>query len=84
MKKSKRLQGSDIILNLKKIQIGPRDTYSSSTCGGGTFFCFGNTKYGWVEDPDLTGTIRVLKAEKKKGYYLFKIRFKKEKEDEYE
>ena len=84
MKKYKYLQGNDIILNLKKIRIGPIDAHSSSTCGGGAFFCFDNTKHGRVEDPDLTGTIRVLKAEKKKGYYLFKIRFKKEKEDEYE
>lgn len=82
MKKPKYLQGNDIILNLKEIQIYHRDNYSSSTCGSSAFFRFDNTKYGCVEDPDLAGVIRVLKSRKEKGYYLFKIRFKKEKEDD--
>jgi len=77
MKKHKYLHGSDILLNLKKIEIGSRDGYSSSTCTGPAAFYFDDTKHGCVEDPDLAGTIQVLKAEKKKGHYYLKVRFKK-------
>jgi hypothetical protein len=81
MKKCK-LKGNDIILNLKKVYIGPISEYGVSSCSGSAIFCFANTKHGCVETPDMKGLIRVLKAEKKKGYYFFKIKFKKEKEDD--
>lgn len=79
MKKHKYLKGSDIILNLKEIKIDARDSNSSSTCAGSVAFYFNDTKHGCVEDPDLTGEIQVLKAEKKKGHYLLKIKFIREK-----
>ncbi len=81
MKKYRYLKGSNIILNLKRININARDSRSSSTCGGNVFFCFDDTKHGYVEDPDLSGTIRVLSTEKKKGCYILKVKFKKEKDD---
>ena len=81
MKKYKYLHGSDSLLNLKKIEIGSRDAYSSLTCTGSATFYFDDTKHGCVEDPDLTGTIRVLKVEKKKGHYLLKIKFIRKRQD---
>jgi len=32
------LKGEDILLNLREINIGPIDSYSSSTCAGAAFF----------------------------------------------
>lgn len=78
MKKTEFLKGSDIILNLKKIQIYSADGYSSSTCSCPAFFYFENTKHGLVEDPDMAGEIQVLKTEKRKGCYILKVKFKKD------
>ncbi len=75
------LKGEDILLNLREISIGSRDSYSSSSCAGSASFYFENeTKHGYMEDPDLSGTIKVLDMQKKKGHYLLKIKFKREKE----
>lgn len=82
MKKCRDLKGSDILLNLKRIDIHNINAYSSSTCSGPTEFYFEcETKHGYIEDPDLTGTIKVLDVLKKKGYYILKVKFKKEKHD---
>lgn len=76
----KDLKGTDIILNLKKIVMSYRDSRSSSTCGGPVYFVFdSHGKYGYMEDPDMTGEIKVLSVKKEKGCYLLKIKFKKEK-----
>lgn len=80
----KNLKGSDIILNLKRIDIINIDTFSSSHCGGRVYFdveC--ETKYGYCEDPDFTGKIKVLSVhkDKQKGVYHLKIKFIKEKSD---
>lgn len=72
------LEREDILLNLREINIGPIDSYSSSTCAGSAFFYFENeTKHGYIEDPDLTGTIKVLDVQKKGGCYLLKIKLKR-------
>lgn len=78
--KYKYLEGKDIILNLKKIEIYTMNAYSSSSCTGPASFYFDDTKYGCVDDPDMAGTIKVLDTQKKKGYYFLKVRFKKEKD----
>ncbi len=76
----KDLKGKDIILNLKKIVISQCDSRSSSTCGGPVYFVFEcNDKAGYMEDPDMTGEIKVLSVKKEKGCYLLKIQFKKDK-----
>ena len=75
----KDLKGKDIILNLKKIVISQCDLRSSSTCGGPAYFtfeCDGNA--GYMEDPDMTGEIKVLSVKKEKGCYLLKVKFKKD------
>ncbi len=75
------LKGEDILLNLREISIGSRDSYSSSSCAGSASFYFENeTKHGYMEDPDITGTIKVLDVQKKRGCYLLRVRFKREKE----
>ena len=75
------LKGEDILLNLREINIGSMDSYSSSSCAGSAFFYFEcETKHGYMEDPDITGTIKVLDVQKKKGHYLLKVKFKREKE----
>jgi hypothetical protein len=78
----KELKGSDIILNLKEIDIGTIDTFASSHCGGRAYFeieC--ETEQGYCEDPDFTGKIKILsiQKDKQKGVYTAKIRFIKEK-----
>lgn len=79
-KTQKKLKSKDIILNLKGIVIGQRDSHSSSTCGGPVHFDFEcNTKAGYMEDPDMTGEIKVLSVKKEKGCYLLRIKFKKDK-----
>ncbi len=79
-KTQKSLKGKDIILNLKRIVIAQRDSHSSSTCGGPVHFDFEcNTKAGYMEDPDMTGEIKVLSVKKEKGCYLLKVKFKKDK-----
>lgn len=76
------LKGNDILFNLKEIDIDGRDSRSSLSCAGYTAFYFENeTKHGYMEDPDLTGTIKVLDVQKKKGHYLLKIKLKRETED---
>jgi len=77
MKGDKYLGGSDIFLNLKEICIHNINSYSSSSCSGGASIYFGNTRHGRVEDPDLTGEIKVLTTRKEKGCYVLKVRFKK-------
>ena len=75
---SKDLKGSDIILNLKKIEVYGCDSRSSSTCCGSTGFYFEcGTKAGYMEDPEMTGEMKVLSVKKEKGCYLLKVRFKK-------
>lgn len=75
----KNLKGKDIILNLKRIVISQCDSRSSSTCGGPVYFDFEcNGKAGYMEDPDMTGEIKVLSVKKEKGCYLLKVKFKKD------
>lgn len=77
----KDLKGKDIILNLKKIVISHCDSRSSSTCGGPAYFEFEcDTKAGYVEDPDMTGEIKVLSVKKEKGCYLLEVKFKRDKD----
>ncbi|MBU1005993.1 MAG: hypothetical protein KKH08_00195 [Candidatus Omnitrophica bacterium] len=77
----KDLKGEDIILNLKKIVISPCDSRSSSTCGGPVYFEFEcDTKAGYMEDPDMTGKIKVLSVKKEKGCYLLKVKFRRNKD----
>jgi len=33
-----------------------------------------------MEDPDMTGEIKVLSAKKEKGCYLLKVKFKRDRE----
>ncbi len=75
----KDLKGKDIILNLKRIVISQCDSRSSSTCGGPVYFDFEcKTKAGYMEDPDMTGEIKVLSVRKENGCYLLKVKFKKD------
>jgi len=77
----KDLKGEDIILNLKRIVMSQRDSRSSSTCGGPVYFEFEcETKAGYMEDPDMTGEIKVLSVKKEKGCYLLKVKFKRDKD----
>jgi len=77
----KNLKGEDIILNLKRIVISQCDSRSSSTCGGPVYFDFQcNTKAGYMEDPNMTGEIKVLSAKKEKGCYLLRVKFKRDKD----
>lgn len=82
--KEKYLKGTDIILNLKSINICNINSFSSSSCGGSVHFnieC--RTNHGYCEDPRFLGEIKVLEAKKckEKGTYLLKVKFKKEEED---
>ena len=82
MKKYKYLKGEDILFNLKRIDIYSREGYSSLSCVGPTAFYFKDeTKHGYVDDPNLTGTIKVLDVKKSKGDYVLKIKFKKKSYD---
>ena len=77
--KGKKRTSPDIILNLKSINVGYMDCKSSSSCSGPTAFYFDcKTKHGYVEDPDMSGKITVLDVEKQKGYYVLKVKFKRE------
>ncbi|MBU4343032.1 MAG: hypothetical protein KKG21_03380 [Candidatus Omnitrophica bacterium] len=77
----KDLKGEDIILNLKKIVISQCDSRSSSTCGCPVYFEFEcDTKAGYMEDPDMTGEIKVLSVKKEKGCYLLEVKFKRDKD----
>ncbi len=78
----KDLTGEDVILNLKKIVIHDCNSQSSSTCGGPVYFEFEcDTKAGYMEDPDMTGEIKVLSVKKEKGCYSLKVQFKKDESD---
>jgi len=77
-KTQKNLKGKDIILNLRQMVIGQRDSHSSSTCSNPAYFEFEcETKAGYMEDPDMAGEIKVLSVKKEKGCYLLKVKFKK-------
>lgn len=77
--KIKHLRGSDIILNLDYMQIYFMDSYSSATCSGPAFFSFDcDTKHGYMEDPDMSGIIKVIEAKKEKDHYILKVSFKRE------
>ena len=78
MKKNKYLKGSDMLLNLKTIDIYDIDVYSSSSCSGPVSFYFSDTKHGCVEDPKMTGKITVMKTTKKKDRYILEVIFEKE------
>lgn len=82
----KYLKGSDIILNLKEIVVHMLDSYSSSSCSGGVSFNIDcETRQGYCEDPDFTGTMEILEVEKKKdeeNVYTLKIRFIRIDEDD--
>ncbi len=76
---SKDLKGPDIILNLKRIAVYGCVSQSSSMCCGSTGFHFEcRTKAGYMEDPDMTGQMKVLSVVKEKGCYLLKVKFKKD------
>lgn len=82
--KDKDLKGADIILNLDEITINSLDSFHSSGCSGVANFEINcQTKHGYCEDPRFLGKIKVLETKKsnKKGVYLLKVKFKKEKED---
>jgi len=81
--KEKNLSGSDIILNLKEISIGNLDSFSSSSCSGNASFCIDcSTQHGYCEDPNFSGTIKILdiKKDKLRNTYSLKIKFDKEQE----
>lgn len=78
MKKNRHLEGSDELLNLKEIDVHDINSYSSSSCSGPVSFYFGDTEHGYIEDPNLTGKIKVLKTEKKKDHYILEVIFEKE------
>jgi hypothetical protein len=72
-KMQKDLEGRDSILNLKRIVMSHCDSHSSSTCAGSVYFDFEcKTKAGYMEDPDMTGEIKVLSVKKEKGCFLLK------------
>ena len=71
------LKGSDIILNLRQVQIGPQEAYSSTTCSHPAFFTFeDNVPHEYVDDPNMTGTIDVLDVQKVDDGYILKVKFK--------
>ena len=71
------LKGADIILNLRKIQFGPRESYSSETCSHQAFFIFEDrVPHEIVDDPNMAGTIDVLDVQKVEDGYVLKIKFK--------
>ncbi|MEK6935407.1 MAG: hypothetical protein AABW67_01330 [Nanoarchaeota archaeon] len=81
--KEKNLSGSDIILNLKEIFIDNLDSFNSSSCSGNVRFCIDcSTKHGYCEDPNFSGTIKILdiKKDKLRDTYSLKIKFDKEQE----
>ena len=78
---SRLLKGSDIILNLQQIQIGPQEAYSSETCSHSAYFVFKDkVPHESVDDPDMTGTIDVLDVQKAEDGYVLKIKFKSGRE----
>ena len=80
----KELNGSDILLNLKEINITYLDSFSSASCTGRTEFVIEtDTKEGSCEDPNFTGKIEVLISKKDKinNTYLLKVKFTRENAD---
>lgn len=82
--KEKNLKGTDIILNLKEINVVDIDSFSSSGCAGRVRFeieC--HTEQGYCEDPNFSGRIKILDAKKSKenNTYLLKVRFDQEEDD---
>lgn len=78
----KYLKGPDILLNLKEVDIHDINAYSSSSCSGPVSFYFEDTTHGCMEDPDLTGKIKVLSTMKnKKGHYILEVVYEKETVD---
>ncbi len=82
--KEKNLKESDIILNLKEINVVDIDSFSSSGCAGRARFeieC--QTEQGYCEDPNFLGKIKILDAQKgkEKNTYLLKVRFDREEDD---
>lgn len=83
--RNKNLKDEDIILNLEEMSIGPMNSFSSSGCSGSVgFYIDCQTEHGYTEDPNFTGKMKVLEVKKssKKGVYILKIKFEKEKEDD--
>lgn len=82
---TKNLKGTDKILNLKEINIMEIDSQSSSTCSGKVFFSIDcETEKGHCEDPDFTGTMKVLdvkKNDKEPNAYTLKIKLVQDKKD---
>ena len=80
--KGKKEISPDIILNLRRINIGWQDSVSSSSCSHPTAFYFEcETKDGYVEDPDMAGEIIVMDVKKQKNCYMLKVKFKREDSD---
>jgi len=82
--KKEDLKGPDILLNLKEINIVDIDSFNSSGCAGRVRLeieC--QTEYGYCEDPNFLGKIKILDAKKskEKNTYLLKIRFDKEEDE---
>lgn len=81
---TKNLKGTDKILNLKEIDILDPDSQSSSMCSGKVNFTINcETEKGYCEDPDFTGTMKVLdvkKNNKDSNVYTLKIKFVQDKE----
>ena len=83
--KDKDLEGTDVILNLDEITIWSLDSFNSSRCSGRVSFdieC--RTEYGYCEDPEFTGKIKILETKKcrGKGVYLLKVKYEEEEKEE--
>ena len=85
---TKKLEGTDIILNLKEIDILDPDSQSSSMCSGKVSFTINcETEKGYCEDPDFTGKMEVLESKKdgkEPNVYTLKIKFVQDKKEELE
>ena len=80
--KGKDKMSPDIILNLRRINIGCIDSKSSSSCSAPTSFDFDcESKHGSLEDSEMSGEIAVLDVKKQKGCYFLKVKFKRENFD---
>ena len=82
---TKKLEGTDKILNLKEIDIMEITTFNSSFCSGKVSFAINcETEKGYCEDPDFTGKMEVLdvkKDDKEPSAYTLKIKFVQDKKD---
>lgn len=78
----KYLEGKDIILNLKQIEIYGCEGFWSSGCSGPVAFKFETeTEHGNMEDPEMRGEINILSTKKKNGHYLLEVDFDKRERD---